>query len=162
MKRALLSFLAAAAIAGCSSLTQSSPAAEAAPRAEMKIAFDITDGNPHAVLAQLGIIDVTRKQLLASGVTPRFVLTFRGGASYFTQTDVSKIKPADRADAARIAAKLRELRQANGIVALEQCNLPLAHRKLKAADVMPEVKVVPNGWISLASYQHMGYAYIVP
>jgi hypothetical protein len=28
--------------------------------------------------------------------------------------------------------------------------------------VMPEVKLVQNGWISLADYQAKGYSYIVP
>ena len=64
--------------------------------------------------------------------------------------------------ATRNAAKLRELSKASGIESLEQCNLPLAERKLKAADVMQEVKVVPNGWIALVTYQEKGYSYIVP
>jgi intracellular sulfur oxidation DsrE/DsrF family protein len=129
---------------------------------EMKIAFDITDGNPKVLLAKLGVIDTTRKQLIEDGVTPRMVLAFRGDASYFTQADVEKVKPEDREDARKIAAKLKELRAANGVEALEQCNLPLAPRKLKSVDVMPEVKVVGNGWISLVAYQRRGYAYITP
>jgi intracellular sulfur oxidation DsrE/DsrF family protein len=129
---------------------------------EMKIAFDITDANPKVLLAKLANIDVTRKQLMDDGVTPRMVIAFRGDASYFTQADVEKVKPEDRDDARKIAAKLKELRAAPGVEALEQCNLPLAPRKLKSGDVMPEVKVVGNGWISLVAYQRRGYAYIVP
>jgi intracellular sulfur oxidation DsrE/DsrF family protein len=129
---------------------------------EMKIAFDITDANPKVVLAKLANIDVTRKQLMDDGVTPRMVIAFRGDASYFTQGDIEKVKPEDRDDARKIAAKLKELRAAPGVEALEQCNLPLAPRKLKSGDVMPEVKVVGNGWISLVAYQRRGYAYIVP
>ncbi len=41
-------------------------------------------------------------------------------------------------------------------------NLPLADRKLKPADLMQEVKLVPNGWIALGGYQQQGYAYIAP
>ena len=129
---------------------------------EMKIAFDITEANPKALLAKLGVIDTTRKQLIEDGVTPRMVLAFRGDASYFTQADVEKVKPEDREDARKIGAKLKELRAASGVEALEQCNLPLAPRKLKSVDVMPEVKVVGNGWISLVAYQRRGYAYIAP
>ena len=40
--------------------------------------------------------------------------------------------------------------------------MPLASRKLKPADVMQEVKLVPNGWISLVGCQEKGYSYIVP
>lgn len=157
MKQALLSTIAAMALAGCAAMTQES----AAPR-EMKIAFDVTDGNPQALLTKLTVIELTRKQLIEKGVTPRMVIAFRGDASYYTQTNLSMVKEADRADALAIAAKLRELRKANGVEALEQCNVPLASRKLKPADVMQEVKLVPNGWIALVGYQEKGYSYIVP
>ena len=40
--------------------------------------------------------------------------------------------------------------------------LPLADRKLNPADLMQEVKLVPNGWIALGAYQQQGYAYIAP
>ena len=129
---------------------------------EMKVAFDITDGNPQVLITKLTVIDLTRKQLIESGITPRMVLAFRGDASYYTQTNLMMVKEADRADALKIASQLRELRKANGVEALEQCNVPLASRKLKPADVMQEVKVVPNGWISLVAYQQKGYAYIAP
>lgn len=129
---------------------------------EMKIAFDFTEGNPAALLLKLDNVDVTRKQLLERGITPRIVMTFRGNASYFTQTDLSAVKEADRADALKIAAKLRQLKAAPGVEGLEQCNLPLAGRKLKASDLMTEVKLVPNGWIALGGYQQQGYAYIAP
>jgi len=161
--------LASLALAACISVNDRphEPAArtsalEGGAPNEMKVAFDVTEGNPKALLGKLNTIDVTRKQLLERGIAPRIVIAFRGDASYFTNTDVAQIKEADRADAAKIAAKIRELQQANGVVAVEQCNLPLASRKLKAAEVMQEVKVVPNGWISLVDYQQRGYAYIVP
>jgi intracellular sulfur oxidation DsrE/DsrF family protein len=157
MKRLLIATVAGVALAGCAAI---SPEPEAAK--EMKMAFDITDGNPQVLLTKLTVIDVTRKQLVDSGVTPRMVLAFRGDASYYTQTDLAKVKEDDRADALRIAAKLRELRKANGVEAIEQCNVPLASRKLKPTDLMPEVKLVPNGWVSLVAYQQKGYGYIVP
>jgi intracellular sulfur oxidation DsrE/DsrF family protein len=90
------------------------------------------------------------------------VISFRGDASYYTQTNLALVKEADRADALQVAAKLRALKAASGVESLEQCNVPLASRKLNPADLMPEVKLVPNGWISLAAYQQKGYSYIVP
>ena len=158
MRQLLFSTLAAIALAGCAAMPQETAGT---PR-EVKIAFDFTDGNAQGLITRLTVIDLTRKQLIESGVTPKMVLAFRGDASYYTQTNLSMIKEADRADALTIAAKLRELRNANGVEALEQCNVPLASRKLKPADLMQEVKLVPNGWISLANYQQKGYSYIVP
>jgi intracellular sulfur oxidation DsrE/DsrF family protein len=164
MPRALLPALASLALAACISVNDPAPvpARPSYAGSEMKIAFDVTEGNPKALLGKLSTIEVTRQQLLDRGVSPRLVIAFRGDASYFTNTDLSQVKEADRADAAKIAAKIRELQHAGGVEAVEQCNLPLAARKLKATEVMPEVKVVPNGWISLVGYQQQGYAYIVP
>jgi intracellular sulfur oxidation DsrE/DsrF family protein len=162
MKRILFSTLAAMALAGCAALSQESAVTQASAPKEMKVAFDVTDGNPQVLLLKLTIIDLTRKQLIESGVTPKMVIAFRGDASYYTQTKMGLIKEADRADALAIAAKLRELRKATGVESLEQCNVPLASRKLNPADLMQEVKLVPNGWIALANYQEKGYSYIVP
>ena len=129
---------------------------------ELKMAFDFTDANPVVLLNKLNNVDTTRKQLIDSGITPKIVMTFRGNASYFTQTNLSAVKESDRAVALRVRAKLAEMQKATGVQSLEQCNLPLADRKLKPADLMQEVKLVPNGWIALSTYQQQGYAYIAP
>jgi intracellular sulfur oxidation DsrE/DsrF family protein len=148
----------ALALSGCAA----TGAGGAGAAKEMKLAFDFTDANPVVLLNKLNNVDVTRKQLIESGVTPRIVMTFRGNASFFTQTNLGAVKEAERADALKVAAKLREMKAAAGVEGLEQCNLPLADRKLKPADLMPDVKLVPNGWIALGAYQQQGYAYIAP
>jgi intracellular sulfur oxidation DsrE/DsrF family protein len=156
--RVIAATVAALGIAGCATTgTDSAGGAQ-----EMKLAFDFTDGNPVVLLKKLDNVDMTRKQLIESGVTPRIVMTFRGNASFFTQTNLSAVKDTERADALKVAAKLREMQRAPGVQGLEQCNLPLADRKLKPADLMQEVKLVPNGWIALGAYQQQGYAYIAP
>ncbi len=72
------------------------------------------------------------------------------------------MKETDRAEALLVKAQIRELKKASGVEGFEQCNVPLASRKLNPKELMPEVQLVPNGWISLANYQQKGYAYIVP
>jgi intracellular sulfur oxidation DsrE/DsrF family protein len=161
MKLTIGSALAALALAGCAALTPT-PVATAEPSREAKMAFDITSGNPQVVALTLTVIEMTRKQLIEQGITPRIVVGFRGDASYFTQDTLGVVKEDQRADALQVKAKIRELKAASGVEGLEQCNVPLASRKLKGTDLMAEVKLVPNGWISLASYQQKGYAYIVP
>ena len=156
--RTLAATIAALTIAGCAT---TGTEIAGSPK-EMKLAFDFTDASPVVLLNKLNNVDVTRQQLIDNGITPRIVMTFRGNASYFTQTDLSAVKEADRADALKVAAKLREMKRAPGVQGLEQCNLPLADRKLKPADLMQEVKLVPNGWIALGAYQQQGYAYIAP
>ena len=159
MKRLLVSIFAAAALAGCASMSHE-PAAAAGK--EMRMAFDVTDSATAPLINKLETIETTRKQLIDQGYTPRIVVTFRGNASYFTQTDMNLVKEADRADTAKIQGLLRKLKQEQMVESIEQCNIPLAPRKIQAQNLMPEVKLVPNGWIALAEYQRKGYAYIAP
>jgi len=163
MERIVLA-AAGLALSGCISVSSQHPAPPATAEGahEAKLAFDITNGNPVIVGLTLKTIDLTRKQLIEQGVTPRIVVTFRGEASYFTQDSLSVVKEADRAEALLVKAQMRELRKASGVESFEQCNIPLASRKLNGKELMPEVKLVPNGWIALANYQQQGYAYIVP
>ena len=156
--RIMAATVVALGIAGCAmTSTENSGGAK-----EMKLAFDFTDGNPAVLLKKLNNVDVTRKQLIESGVTPKIVMTFRGDASYFTQSNLAVVDELDRSGALKVAAKLREMKKAPGMQGLEQCNLPLADRKLNPANLMQEVKLVPNGWIALGRYQQQGYAYISP
>jgi intracellular sulfur oxidation DsrE/DsrF family protein len=70
--------------------------------------------------------------------------------------------PEDRPVAAQIAAKLREMSAAPGVDSVEQCSIAIRQQGTKAENVVPGVKVIGNGWISLMAYQAKGYAYIAP
>jgi intracellular sulfur oxidation DsrE/DsrF family protein len=129
---------------------------------EVKVAFDIKEGDAKRLLAGLGVIDETRRSLIQQGVTPRIVLAFRGPATRLVQTDVEKIKPEDREAAQKIAAKLREMRSAPGVESMEQCSVAIRLQETRPENVLPEIKVVGNSWISLMAYQARGYAYIAP
>jgi hypothetical protein len=129
---------------------------------EVKVAFDITAGDAKVLLARLNIIDETRQSLIKQGVTPHFILSFRGGATKLVQTDLSKMKPEDREMASKISAKLTEMRNAKGVENVEQCAVAVREQGTRPEDVVPAVKVVGNAWISLMAYQNRGYAYISP
>ena len=129
---------------------------------DAKVAFDITAGEPGRLLNILNTIDETREGFAKHGVTPHFVLAFRGPATLLTQTDLSRLKPEDRETAAKIAAKLKQLRGSAGIERLDQCSIAMRGQKVDKAQVNPDVTVVENGWITLVAYQAKGYAYIAP
>ena len=129
---------------------------------EAKVAFDIKEGEGKALLARLNVIDETRQSLIKQGVKPEFILTFRGPATRLVQTDPDKIKPEDRPAAKEIAAKLTEMSKAPGVKSVEQCAVAVRQQGTKAENVLPEIKVVGNAWISLMAYQAKGYAYIAP
>ena len=129
---------------------------------EGKIAFDIKDGDGKLLLARLDIIDETRVSLIQQGVTPHFILAFRGPATRLVQTDQDKIKPEDREMAAKVAARIKEMSKASGVDGFEQCAVAARQQETKTELVLPEIRVVGNGFISLMAYQARGYAYIAP
>jgi intracellular sulfur oxidation DsrE/DsrF family protein len=129
---------------------------------EVKVAFDLQKGDAKALLKQLEVIDETRQSLIKQGVKPDFVITFRGPATKLVQKDENQIKPDDRETAAAIAKKVGALRAADGVAAVEQCAVAIRLAGTKEADVIPGIKIVGNGWISLAAYQAKGYGYIAP
>ena len=129
---------------------------------EVKVAFDIHEGDGKALLNRLNVIDETRQSLIRQGVTPRMVIAFRGPATKLVQTDAEKIKPEDRPVAAQIQAKLANLSHAQGIDSVEQCSVAIRQQGTTAENVAPGVKVVGNSWISLMAYQAKGYSYILP
>ncbi|MDB5812369.1 MAG: hypothetical protein JWN94_4491 [Betaproteobacteria bacterium] len=129
---------------------------------EAKIAFDIKEGEGRALLARLDSIDETRQSLIQQGMTPHFILAFRGPATRLVQTDPEKIKPEDRETAQKVAAKIKEMSAAKGVDGLEQCSLAVRQQGTNADKVLPQIRVVGNGFISLMAYQSKGYAYIAP
>jgi intracellular sulfur oxidation DsrE/DsrF family protein len=129
---------------------------------ELKVAFDIVEGDAKGLLNRLNVIDETRASLIKQGVTPHFVIAFRGPATKLVQTDMSKVKPEDRELAGKIAARIRELSKAPGVNGIEQCSVAIRQQETKAENVLPEIKVIGNSWISLMAYQSKGYAYIQP
>jgi intracellular sulfur oxidation DsrE/DsrF family protein len=129
---------------------------------EVKIAFDVQSGNSAALLTQLQVIEETRESLIKQGVKPSIVVGFRGPASKLVQTDVTKIPAEDRENAAKIAGRIRALQTAEGIAGMEQCAVATRLADTDPEKVLPGIKVVGNGWISLAAYQAKGYSYISP
>jgi intracellular sulfur oxidation DsrE/DsrF family protein len=129
---------------------------------EARVAFDITAGEAPRLLNVLNTIDETRESFARQGITPRFVLAFRGPATLLIQTDQSRLKPEDRETAGKIAAKLKQLRNAPGVERLDQCSIAMRGAKVARDQVNPDVTIVENGWITLVGYQSKGYAYIAP
>ena len=160
--------LAVSLLAGIATLSSGPLHAQADDKAalagikEVKVAFDVTEGDAKGLLNRINVIDETRQSLLKQGVTPSFVIAFRGPATRLVQKDMDKVKPEDREVAAKIAAKIAEMGKAQGVASIEQCSVAIRQQETKAENVLPEIKVIGNSWISLMAYQSRGYAYIRP
>ena len=129
---------------------------------EVKVAFDLKEGDAKGLLSRLNIIDETRESLIRQGVSPHFVVAFRGPATRLVQTDAANIKPEDRPLAEKIAQKIGQMSSAPGVDGFEQCAVAVREQGTSPEKVLPQVHVVGNGFISLMAYQSKGYAYIAP
>lgn len=56
----------------------------------------------------------------------------------------------------------RSVRGASGGESIEQCSVAVRNAGTKIDEVLPDIKVVGNSWISLIAYQAKGYGYIAP
>src|SRR6516225_8579931 len=129
---------------------------------EVKVGFDLKEGDGRLLLSRLEIIDETRQSLIQQGVRPRFIIAFRGPATKLVQTDSALIKLQDREMATKIAAKIKQMSASSGIEGFEQCAVAAREQGTNVEMVLPEIRVVGNGFISLMAYQAKGYAYIAP
>jgi len=123
--------------------------------------YDVTEGDGQKLLGRIETIDETREDIAKAGGRPVIVLSFRGPATKLVQTDMAKVKPEDRAWAAKIQARLEAMSKSPS-VALEQCAVAIRHQSTSRDKVLPVIKVVENSFITIAAYQAQGYAYIVP
>lgn len=127
---------------------------------EGKLVFDITEGDGKALVTRLESIEETRQDLIKHGITPRFVVSFRGPATLLVQSDLEKVKPEARPYVAQIASMLAQMAKTSGFDSLEQCGVAVRHAGTKAENVIPPLKVVANSFVTLMAYQAKGYAYI--
>ena len=90
---------------------------------EVKVAFDLTNGDGKALLKQLEVIDETRQSLLKQGVNPEIIIAFRGPATKLVQKDQTQINPEDRDNAAAIAQKIGDKPEVRELMAKLQTNV---------------------------------------
>lgn len=126
---------------------------------EVKVIFDITTGDAKKLLSRLGLIEETRDDIQKQGVTPRFILAFRGPASLYIQKNENRVKIEDLETMGKIQEKVRVMSKDKSY-RVAQCAVANRYLKVKNEDTIPEVEVVGNSFISMAAYQNKGYAYI--
>jgi intracellular sulfur oxidation DsrE/DsrF family protein len=125
---------------------------------EIKAYFDVKIGDPEKLLIRLQLIEKTRIQLAASGLLPRFVIGVRGPASNFFTKDGGYVLVTDVPVKKEIAARVEQFKTQG--FRLEQCRIAAGMQEILVADFLPQLEVIDNGYVSMISYQHQGYAFV--
>ncbi len=114
-----------------------------------KVVFDVRVPDMDKLVFNLGLVEETFDGLVAQGVTPTMVVSFRGpGVRLLTS-------PSMDADARDLFKALK----ARG-VRFEVCAVAMRVFKADPAQLIPEVKLVANVFNSFIGYQSKGFALI--
>jgi uncharacterized protein len=120
--------------------------------------YDVNVGVPAKLVTRLRLIAKTYDQLVSAGVTPGFIVGFRGKASYFVTKGDDYVFDEDLPAKKKVLKWIQALK-ARGIV-MEQCRIAASLHDIDPKDILPEIEVVQNGYISMIGYQAKGYSQI--
>ena len=126
----------------------------------IKVVFDVRTGNPQSTLSLLKLIQDTfkDKNIRTDMEKPAFEVVFLGPAVKL----VSKSKESFSADEKKILDEIAQTITAmskDGI-RFEICLVAAKIFGVEASSILPEIKQVHNGWISLIGYQAKGYSLV--
>ncbi len=126
----------------------------------VKAIFDVRAGNPTSVAVLLGLIHQTFNDSSIRQVTeePEFVIVFIGPAVKLISTQTEGFSAEERDAIGQIAKTISEM--AEDGIELEICLAAADMFGVDPATVLPEIKRVPNGVISLIGYQAQGYSLV--
>ena len=126
----------------------------------VKAVFDFELGNPQIALIHLQVIDQTfkDKNMQKSGKKPDIVVIFIGPSVKL----VSKNKSGYNAEEQKVLDEFAKTlsKMAKEGIKFEICLIAAKLMGVDPSTILPEVKQVGNGWISLIGYESKGYALV--
>jgi intracellular sulfur oxidation DsrE/DsrF family protein len=125
-----------------------------------KAVVDVRSGKPKGLAVALGLIHQMYLDEAVKSVTdnPEFVIVFIGPAVKLVSTSTEGMSPEDKEMMAQIAQTVTAM--AKDGIKLEICLFAVDLLGVDRSSILPEIKHVGNGWISLIGYQHLGYALV--
>lgn len=122
----------------------------------VKVVCDVNVGDPKLLLRRMELIDETYTQLVDAGIQPTFIVAFRGPATKYVTRGTRYVTREHHAIKKEIQGWVDQF-QENGF-SLEQCAIAARAQKVLYEDVLPQITVVQNSYISIVAYQNKGYA----
>ncbi|MCL7744874.1 hypothetical protein LV476_07985 [Guyparkeria hydrothermalis] len=127
---------------------------------EGRILWDVTAGDPDKLLARLGVIEQTYRDLERQGVAPRMVFAFRGGAVRLLTEQAAESHMDDAQTILQIHDMLRELAALDGVERMEACSIATRRVGITQAELVDPVVEVGNTFVTAAAYAQRGFAKI--
>ncbi|HHO49122.1 MAG TPA: sulfur reduction protein DsrE [Desulfobacteraceae bacterium] len=122
--------------------------------------FDVRAGTPKSAAIQLDLILQTFSDdnIRAADEQPEFVVVFIGPAVKLVSTDVKGFPPEEQEYIEQIESTVKEMARQG--IKLEICIFAAEVMGVDPATILPTIKHVRNGWISLIGYQARGYSLV--
>ena len=127
---------------------------------EARILWDVTAAEPAKLLARLGVIEQTYRDLERQDVTPRMVFGFRGGSVRLLTRDAAERDIDNAQTILQIHSKLAELHALAGVERMEVCSIASRRSGITQADLVEPLVEVGNTFVTAASYAQRGYTKI--
>jgi len=127
---------------------------------EGRILWDVTAADPDKLLARLGVIEQTYRDLERQGVTPRMVFAFRGGAVRLLTRDAPERDIENAQTILQIQDRLRELAALDGVERMEACSIATRRVGITQNELVDPIVEVGNTFVTAAAYAQRGYAKI--
>ena len=126
----------------------------------IKAVFDVRIGNPKGAALQLKLIHDTYKDknIMAATKNPAFVVIFIGPSVKLISKKKEGFSPEEQKILDEIANIISEMSK-DGIK-LEICLFAAKVFDVDPASVLPGIRHVPNGWVSLIGYEAQGYSLV--
>jgi intracellular sulfur oxidation DsrE/DsrF family protein len=122
----------------------------------VKVICDVNIGDPELLLRRIELIDETYTQLIDAGLQASFIVAFRGPATKYVTRGTRYVAPENQDVKKEIQGWIAQFRE-NGFL-LEQCAIAALAQEVDYNDILPQITVVQNGYISMIAYQNKGYA----
>ncbi len=116
----------------------------------VKAIFDVRVASPKAAVIQLNLIHQTYQQLVAENKKPGFVVSFMGPAVKLISKSRQGFGAEEQKSLDEIAVTIS--RMAKDGFRVEICMFAAGLFGVDPASILPEIKKVENGWISLAFF----------
>jgi intracellular sulfur oxidation DsrE/DsrF family protein len=126
----------------------------------IKTVFDVRISDPESAALHLKLAHDTYKDKNIMAVTkkPAFVVIFMGPSVKLISKNREGFAPKEKKALDEIATTISEMSK-DGIK-LEICLFAAKLLNVDPASVLPGIKHVPNGWVSLIGYEAKGYSLV--
>ena len=126
----------------------------------IKAVFDVRTGNPKSAAFLLNLIHNTFKDKNITAVTekPDFAVVFIGPAVKVVSKNREGFSSEEQKSLAEIANTISAMSK-DGIK-FEICMVAAKVFSVEPSSILPEIKQVHNGWISLIGFQAKGYSLV--